>query len=137
MRRLTLVALLALSGSGLAHPVPETGSVTFLVTSDTHFGAEGLAALNDVVIDQMNALPGRPWPEPIRGRVNTPRGVIVTGDLTDGGRAVEFAAFEKAYGLTGRDGRLRFPVRETIGNHDSDAPSTVASGVHGVATEPW
>jgi hypothetical protein len=35
------------------------------------------------------------------------------------GVPVEWAAFEREWGLNGREGRLRWPVREVHGNHDS------------------
>jgi cytolysin (calcineurin-like family phosphatase) len=72
----------------------------------------------------MNALPGTPYPETIGGRVETPRGVLLTGDVTDNGTLEEFAQFEMLYGLTGKDALLRYPVFEAIGNHDvnSDSP---------------
>jgi len=44
--------------------------------------------------------------------------------------ATEFAAFERDYGLTGRDGRLRYPVYEVHGNHDGPRGDTaVVDGI--------
>jgi len=98
---------------------------TFFVGSDSHFGAEGMVEANRALIEHMNALPGTEYPSQIGGRVEEPRGVIFTGDLTDNGLLDEFAWFEKMYGRTGRDALLRFPVFESIGNHDVNATSPI------------
>jgi hypothetical protein len=102
-------------GSGASPPASE---LTFIVTADTHLGAKGMEAANRRIVDQMNRLPGKPWPSPLGGRVASPRGVLIAGDLTDNGTATEWRLFASLYGLTGRDGLLRFPVFEGTGNHD-------------------
>jgi cytolysin (calcineurin-like family phosphatase) len=58
-----------------------------------------------------------------------PRGVIHAGDVIDSGdkggathaemQRTEWRAFEDDYGLTGGDARLKWPVYEVHGNHDS------------------
>jgi cytolysin (calcineurin-like family phosphatase) len=55
--------------------------------------------------------------------VRTPYGVVLTGDLLDEGCDKEkapanWAEFCRDYGVTGKDGRLCFPVYEGFGNHD-------------------
>jgi len=99
-------------------------TVTFFVASDSHFGARGMSEMNRSLVQQMNELPGTPYPPEIGGKVDTPRGVLFTGDTTDNGTLEEFAEFEQVYGLTGKDGLLRYPVFEAIGNHDyvNEAP---------------
>ena len=103
---------------------PVANDVTFFVGSDTHYGRENNAAINRRVIDEMNALPGTPLPAAVGGGfVRTPRGVVLTGDLLDEGFNPEtapanWAEFCRDYGLTGRDGRLCFPLYEGYGNHD-------------------
>ena len=119
-----LSALVAAVAALAAAPSPPS-AVTFFVASDTHFGAPGMSEVNRVLINDMNALPGTAYPEEIGGRVESPRGVLITGDLTDNGTLEEFAEFESLYGLTGRDGRLRYPVFESIGNHDVNATSPI------------
>jgi predicted phosphodiesterase len=81
-------------------------------------------------VDVLNALPGTPIPEVAGGGVvGEPRGVIHAGDLIDSGdkngapfaamAATEWDAYVKDFGLTGKDGRLKFPVYDVHGNHDS------------------
>jgi cytolysin (calcineurin-like family phosphatase) len=88
------------------------------VAADTHFGAEGLLERNRKQIDAMNALPGTPWPAEIGGTVARPHGLLVAGDLTDGGLPTSWKQFCEEYGRDGRDGRLKFPAFEGSGNHD-------------------
>jgi len=66
----------------------------------------------------MNALPGAPLPRRVGGVVQQPRGVLIAGDLTDGGTKPQWREFVDHYGLSGKDGRLKFPVYECSGNHD-------------------
>jgi cytolysin (calcineurin-like family phosphatase) len=105
---------LLLIAAGPASPRP----FTFFVASDSHFGADGMEETNRALVEELNALPGTDYPDPLGGRVQEPRGVLFTGDTTDNGLAEEFALFEKFYGLTGKEGLLRFPIFEAIGNHD-------------------
>ena len=117
---------------------PET--ITFFVASDSHFGARNMDEVNRVVVEQMNALPGTEYPPEVGGRVDVPRGVLFTGDTTDNGTLDEFAQFEALYGLTGRDGVLRYPVYESIGNHDLNSESPIkerAARRHGGIDYAW
>jgi hypothetical protein len=128
------------AAAGAARPPAEPPTITFFVASDSHFGAAGMSELNRSMVEQMNALPGAEYPPEIGGRVDVPRGVLVTGDLTDNGTLEEFAEFEAVYGLTGKDGRLRFPVFESIGNHDVNQTSPIkerARQRHGEIHYSW
>src|SRR6202012_4753456 len=56
----------------------------------------------------------------------SPRGVIHAGDCIDTGdqanakaQRTEWSAYVGAFGLTGNDGKLRFPIYEVHGNHDA------------------
>ena len=124
MRQAVLILLLAALAAcsdevpPTVSAVPPGGEVTFLVAADTHFGVEGMAEANERQIDAMNSLPGIPWPEGIGGTVGTPLALLVCGDLTDHGRTDEWAEFVAHYGRTGTDGRVRYPVFESTGNHD-------------------
>ena len=114
--------------------------ITFFVASDSHFGARGMSDLNRVAVQQMNELPGRPYPPEIGGNVAVPRGLVFTGDMTDNGRLDEFAEFEAVYGRTGKDGLLSFPVFEAIGNHDVNSESPIKPRVierHGSINYAW
>jgi predicted phosphodiesterase len=92
--------------------------VTFLVVSDTHFGYGGMEAAHEVLIPALNGIAGKPYPPKGSGVVAPPRGVLVTGDLTEWGKVEEWEPFVATYGLTGKEGKLRLPVFEVIGNHD-------------------
>ncbi|MFO0865065.1 MAG: metallophosphoesterase [Gemmataceae bacterium] len=127
-----------------ATPPPER--VAFFLIGDTHFLANSanpkeLDATSRTVttrlVDQLNRLAGTQIPEAAGGgTVQTPRGLIHAGDMIDTGdktgaaaramQETEWRAFETQYGLTGRDGRLRYPIYEVHGNHDAPAGQGLA-----------
>ena len=109
-------------------PVP--GHLTFFVVSDTHYGLDWrVDAAVQALIDQMNFLPGTPLPESLGGApVRTPRGVIHLGDITNDGKAEQWAAFVRDFGLLG-EARLAFPVYELFGNHDGGSSLPVRQGI--------
>lgn len=140
LRWLTGLAILAAmivgcddNGPGAALPavsdrLPKGGlDVTFVVTADLHYGAKaemafgGTAPIEKLLskeIEQINTIAGRPWPLWVGGAVGTPRGVIAAGDLTDSGTKAQWDLFEKDFGLTGTEGKVKLPVFEFVGNHD-------------------
>jgi 3',5'-cyclic AMP phosphodiesterase CpdA len=99
--------------------------VTFLVVSDTHFGYEGIEKQNAKLVQRVNALAGHAYPPKIGGTVSQPRGLVVTGDLTEWGRKSQWEDFVRMFGLHGTEGELKLPVFEMVGNHDK------------VETGPW
>lgn len=99
-------------------PRQDGTDITFLVAADTHLGIPGMEELNRKQVEAMNAMPGTEYPAEIGGKVATPQGVLIAGDLTDTGRIEQWDAFKKLYGLTGKDGLLKFPLYEGTGNHD-------------------
>jgi predicted phosphodiesterase len=116
----------------------QSSPVAFFLVGDTHYLAEKeqptklderSAAVCSRLVETLNALPGTAIPEKAGGgAVRAPRGVIHAGDLIDSGdkngrvyermQQAEWDAFAADYGLTGQDGRLKFPVYEVHGNHD-------------------
>lgn len=120
-------------------------SLSFFVISDTHLHAHKdapekieseSAALNDRLIDTLNHLPGQPLPTELGGgEVSIPRGVIHLGDMVDSGdksgslynqmTKTEWSHFTDRFGLTGTDGRLKFPLYEVHGNHDSPRQNNI------------
>lgn len=134
---------LAATAAGLVLPQFATAAdkadrepIAFLHVGDTHFLADKAApqrldprsaAITGRFVEMLNALPGSAIPaEAGGGTVRTPHGVIHSGDCIDSGdkpqktmQDTEWSAFADAFGLTGRDGRLKFPVYEVHGNHDS------------------
>ena len=117
-------------------PKPKDEPVAFFLVGDTHFLAdkEDTAKLDERsklitgrLVDLLNKLPGTDLPRAAgSGKVLAPRGVIHAGDCIDTGdkanvkmQETEWAAFADTYGLTGKDGRLKMPVYEVHGNHDS------------------
>jgi cytolysin (calcineurin-like family phosphatase) len=104
--------------------------LTFFQVSDTHYGTspagdDALARL----VEAMNNLPGAAYPADLGGTVGIPRGVIHTGDLTNDGKEEQWRMFVRDYGLNGRDGKLRWPVFETYGNHDGGEKLPVRTGI--------
>jgi predicted phosphodiesterase len=117
-------------------PKSKGDPVAFFLVGDTHFLAnkeepakldERSASVTGRLVDWLNKLPGTEIPRTAGGgTVLAPRGVIHAGDCIDTGdkadvkmQQTEWAAFADAYGLTGKDGRLKVPVYEVHGNHDS------------------
>ncbi len=112
--------------------------VTFIAASDTHLGYDsaqhdlfgkqhdplarprGVELVNQSQIRDMNAMPGRPWPGQLGGVIARPRGVLISGDLTENGDRWQWRHFIAHYGLNGGEGLLDFPVFEGHGNHDKD-----------------
>lgn len=120
-------ATLCLWFFALAGPLAADEALTFFVTSDSHYEAMTHVERNDrnrVTIERMNALPGMDWPEKLGGgKIGVPRGVLALGDLIDDGdrtgeTEIEWRHFLEQFGLTGRDGLLKYPVFEGWGNHD-------------------
>jgi len=122
-----------------AKPSAATDSVAFFVVGDTHYLADRestgkmdvrSSAICGRLVDTLNRLPGTTIPDAAGGgQIATPRGLIHAGDVIDTGdkqgsaavemQKTEWSAFTDDYGLTGGDGRLKFPVYEVWGNHDS------------------
>ncbi len=92
----------------------QSRDVTFLFTSDHHYGSGNSAA---GFIANLNAIPGKAYPAEVGGTVDEPRGVIACGDLTNYGYGDEWFAFANEHGLNG-DRLLDFPIYEGFGNHD-------------------
>jgi len=150
MRRLSRRELLAglplfvAAGARAASAAPQAGTqrkeLTFFVAGDSHFGAKDMEAPNRALVEQMNALPGTDYPSSVGGQVADPRGVLFMGDMTDSSEESEWRQFEALYGLTGRDGLLRFPIYEAIGNHDYIGDSPIIPLVkarHGSLVYSW
>ncbi len=104
--------------------------LTFFVVSDTHYGLspEGDRTV-PMLVDWMNELPGTAYPAVIGGTVAAPRGVLHIGDITNDGKKEAWAMFVRDYGLTGKDGRLHWPVYEAYGNHDGGPKTPVRDGI--------
>lgn len=131
----------SLVNSSLAQtPRPEArNEISFFAIGDTHYFAderspgERQAASVQVcgrLIETLNRLPGTEIPEAAGGgQVGEARGVIHAGDIIDTGdkrgalqermQRTEWDAFTAEFGLTGTEGKLKLPVYEVHGNHDS------------------
>jgi 3',5'-cyclic-AMP phosphodiesterase len=97
---------------------------TIATANDVHFGETECGKTGDPVTDAigpvLRAEPGEPpYPELMNGAVVDemllldPDVVVVKGDLTDTGKAEEYAAFLECYG------RLGARLRHVRGNHDA------------------
>jgi cytolysin (calcineurin-like family phosphatase) len=126
---------------------------TFLVAADLHFGADTVitaatqkgdvsitcAEAQKIMIAEMNAIAGKPFPKEFGGQVGKPLGLLIPGDLTDTGKPAQWKEFVKLYGLTGSEGLLKLTVYESIGNHDLGG-KVVKQGVvqrHGADHYSW
>jgi hypothetical protein len=121
-------------------------SVAFVLVGDTHYLANKespgeldpqSAPVNSQLIDMINRLSGTEIAtEAGGGRVAALQGVIHAGDLIDSGdktspvheqmQQTEWAGFVSGFGLTGKDGRLKYPIYEVHGNHDGPQGRGVA-----------
>ncbi|MDB6172632.1 MAG: metallophosphoesterase [Chthoniobacteraceae bacterium] len=117
----------------------QNDGVSFFLIGDTHFCAdsenpgmldEASAEVGSRLIETLNKLPGTTIPAASRaGMVSAPRGLIHVGDLIDSGdkegpvfsrmQQTEWEAWNAGFGLTGTDGKLKYPVYEIHGNHDA------------------
>jgi len=138
----TTAALCAPLARGI-HAEDSAAGPAFFFVSDTHYlaSAEKPADMDASsaevcarLVDVLNRLPGASLPAEIGGgTVRAVQGVIHGGDLIDSGdkngakaeamMRTEIAAYEKDYGLNGTDGKLKYPVFEVHGNHDSPRSS--------------
>ena len=105
---------------------PSYNDITFFIGSDLHYGyADSFVVSSNLAqgaMDRMNALPGESYPAEVGGgTVDSPRGVLLIGDLTDAGAPEDWMAFTNDVGLNG-ERRLAFPVYEAYGNHDLNWP---------------
>ena len=111
-------------------PATSKRDLTFFQVSDTHYGLSPMVdQAGPLLVDKMNQLPGTAFPPSIGGVVGKPRGVIHTGDITNDATKDQWELFVRDYGLTGKEGRLSWPVYETFGNHDGDEKSPVRAGI--------
>ncbi len=107
--------------------------VTFISTSDCHYRAADCPLghhndLNRTSIEEMNRISEVSWPDKLGGgKISTPRGVLVLGDLIDDGDKTregrnlsdeQWKLFVADFGLNGNDGLLKYHVFEGWGNHD-------------------
>ncbi len=108
-----------------------SASTTFFVATDAHYGKNQWSENEDKnkqAIYDMNKLPTQLYPDSDKA-IDIPKGVILTGDLTDAGfywhwhgfsilRFLNWDGFIDDYGLNG-EALLNFPVFEGFGNHDT------------------
>lgn len=94
--------------------------LTFIIASDTHYGKNAYVdSFNKATINAMNRMPGIDYPDSIGGTVDTPLGVVISGDLTENGKKESFLEFIDHFGLNGNK-KLLYPVYEGFGNHDGN-----------------
>lgn len=153
---LGLTLALVLTGISCSTTAPKPGETqgardfTFFTLSDVHVGAENLKASPPVTaadtlarvrqhLATMQGLVGKPYPDRLEfaglGRIGTPRGLLILGDLTDGhkerARAEEqwreFNGVFPALGL--QFGVQEVPVFALAGNHDGEIPGPQRLGL--------
>jgi len=135
---LSVVGAAVAAPSGLWAEESDAEAASFFLIGDTHYCADEIetsamrgssVAVTGRLIDWLNRLPGTLLPGDLGGgKLMAPHGVIHAGDLIDNGdkgpgrypmAETELAAFLADWGLNGADGKLKWPVREIHGNHDS------------------
>jgi hypothetical protein len=113
---------------GVAVLPAHSRDITFLHASDTQPDNPNAQTLIVEAIIEMNSLPGKTYPAALGGTVGQPRGVIITGDLTQNATPAEWQVFIDDWGLSGTDGLIHYPMYECVGNHDG-AVSTAGPGI--------
>lgn len=117
-----LVAVVFATGLGAQRP----RDVTFFAVADPQiniprWGVEGTRH----TIALMNATPGTP--DAFGRPIDTPRGVIIAGDLVDDVKNRENWELYKQFFDPAGSALLRFPVFEGAGNHDLDTRQAVGT----------
>ena len=133
-------ATMPFAGIHLAHATNlKEEPVGFFLIGDTHFLADKenptkldlrSASNTSNIVATLNKLGGTAIPtEAGGGKVLSPKGLIHAGDVIDTGdkngplsekmQVTEWNAFSETFGLTGKEGKLKMPVYEVHGNHDS------------------
>ena len=121
-----LQPILLAAGIALCLSTARAADVTFFSYSDVHYGADngGKAPpkAKDPMVEVINALPGTAYPASIGGTVDKPRAVVMQGDLVDNGAVndkypAQWTNYVADFGVHG-EGRCKFPVFESVGNHD-------------------
>jgi predicted phosphodiesterase len=135
-RRAFLASAAALPAVARADEPKRDEPVAFFVVGDTHYFADKddtakldprSAGVTGRLLDTLNKLPGTEIPKDAGGgTVRAPFALLHAGDCIDTGdkanvkmQETEWAAFADGFGLTGKDGKLKVPVYEVHGNHDS------------------
>ena len=122
-----LVAVSFAAGAVSTAVAAESETITFIVTSDSHYKSHKDIEMNDrnkVTIERMNVIQTQTWPQKLGGGpIGKPMGVLALGDLVDDGdklnaTEVQWKHFASQFGLDGTDGLLKYPVYEGWGNHD-------------------
>ena len=100
----------------------------FLVTSDIHYdGTIEKTAILDSVIGLMNVVKKLKIPGE-SGRMKTPFGVVIPGDLTESGLPAQWKQFTDSWGVNGEK-KIKYQVFESFGNHDGNIDDVVRTGV--------
>lgn len=114
---------------------PSDDDLTFLVAADLHYGGSIKAReINQLMVREMNSLPGQLYPEEfgLSGKIHTPRGVVILGDIMDDGEAPDvlntWQEYSEDFGLKG-EGLLAFPVYEGYGENDGPSNGLVRNNL--------
>ena len=114
---------------------PDDEDLTFFIASDLHYGGTVNARkMNRLMVEAMNALPGQSYPEQfgIKGKVHTPKGIVILGDIVDDGASAEvekiWQEYVEDYGFKG-DRLLAFPVYEGFGENDGPSSGLVRTNL--------
>lgn len=102
----------------------------FYVFSDTHCMDTPLRyRILDSMITDVNTVHKQPLPSDLKKQKRTqPKGLLISGDLTDDGQPAQWNQFQELFGLNG-NAKLKMPVYENYGNHDGDTNGIVRTGI--------
>ena len=125
--RLPLVVALVLATVSAA-----SADVTFVHWSDTHVAGATPPGFKLRIVEDMNTLPDKQWPEKAGGgKVGPVDFVVATGDLTDSGKPEEWQ------GYLALRAKIAFPSYDAMGNHDFRQGRSVENGIRKLHGETY
>lgn len=136
--RLAVTIFTAFCAFTAAHAVT---NITFYAASDVHYGLTGTTSgynrdsSRARMVGHLNNLPGTAWPTAIGGTVAEPRGLLIPGDLTENQDTAQWNQYISVYGIAGIQNNpkaVRWPVYESLGNHDFYVTSYIKDTLHTV-----
>lgn len=95
---------------------------SIIIMSDLHYDS---TVVRQVVIDSMVSRINTLQAEELPGRITS---VVVLGDITQDGTAIQWDQYTSAFGLNG-EAALKYPVYELPGNHDGNIDGPVRSSI--------
>ena len=113
-------------------PLAASADVTFVHWSDTHVTGPTPPGYKLKIVEDMNTIPEKSWPEKAGGgKVGPVDFALCTGDLTDSGKPEEWE------GYLALRAKIAFPSYDAMGNHDFRQGRSVENGIRKLHGETY